>query len=172
MSFGRGKDESDKPVGAFSIGAIGSSAATSSGGVSGSQVEAFLGRGSKVVGTLNFGGPADLDGHVEGEINARERLTIGEGATINAKINGTEIVVKGNVNGDIVATKRLSLKKPARVTGNLSAATLSIEEGVVFEGKCAMAVEPRAGESRPGDSKSSDGKSSDGRPAVATKAAG
>lgn len=102
------------------------------------QLEAFLGKGSKVVGTLTFSGPADIDGFVEGEIVANERLTIGEAAVVNAKISGAEIVVKGTVTGDIVASKRLSLKKPARITGNIMAVNLSIEEGVVFEGKCSM----------------------------------
>lgn len=98
---------------------------------------AFLGQGSKVVGTLNFSGPVELDGYIEGELNA-DKLTIGESAVINAKINGAEIIVKGTVNGDIVATKRLLLQKPAKVVGNITSTNLSIEEGVLFEGQCSM----------------------------------
>ena len=100
--------------------------------------EAFLGKGTKVSGSLSFNGPVELDGIVEGEIVAKETLTIGEGAVINAKIHGTEIVVKGSVTGDIVATKRLSIRKPARVSGNIASPMLSVEEGVHFEGKCSM----------------------------------
>ena len=99
---------------------------------------AFLGQGSKVVGTLNFSGAVELDGYIEGDINA-EKLTIGEAAVINARVTGAEIYVKGSVTGDIVATKRLVLQKPAKVTGNITSTNLSIEEGVVFEGQCAMA---------------------------------
>jgi|GEM_PF-720266 len=156
MSFGKSKDDADRssatpgflsgtspsPTVPYSSG--GSTVGSTGVGVTGApgqpQLEAFLGKGSKVTGSLNFSGPADLDGTVEGEITARERLTIGESAVINAKISGAEIIVKGTVNGDIVASKRLSLKKPARVTGNLTATNLSIEEGVIFEGKCAMAT--------------------------------
>lgn len=102
------------------------------------KLEAFLGEGSKVVGNLNFTGPVELDGYIEGELNSQETLVIGESAVVNAKIRGGEIVVKGTVNGDIVATKRLSLKKPARVVGNITSSTLSIEDGVIFEGSCSM----------------------------------
>ncbi|WKZ57663.1 MAG: polymer-forming cytoskeletal protein [Bdellovibrionota bacterium] len=102
------------------------------------QVEAFLGKGCKVVGNLSFTGPVELDGHIEGEITAKDRLTIGEAAIINAKISGAEIVVRGTVNGDIIASKKLSLRRPAKITGNISSTNLSIEEGVVFEGKCSM----------------------------------
>ncbi len=130
---------------------------TNSGAVSGGQNaapqgrgDAYLGQGSKVVGTLTFTGPVELDGQVEGEVNAKEALTIGKSAVINAKISGSEIVVFGTVNGDINATKRLSLRKPARVTGNLTCGNLSIEEGVVFEGKCTMSSTPSSGgESKP-----------------------
>lgn len=107
-------------------------------GTSSDRVEAFLGRGSKVVGTLTFTGPVELDGYIEGEIIAQDRLVIGEAAVINAKISGSEILVKGTVNGDINASKRLALKKPAKVLGNIQTTNLSIEEGVVFEGKSSM----------------------------------
>lgn len=102
------------------------------------KIEAYLGRGSKVVGTLTFSGPVELDGQVEGEVSAQDKLTIGESAVVTGKIHGIEVLVRGTVNGDIVATKKLSLKKPAKILGNISSANISIEEGVIFEGKCTM----------------------------------
>lgn len=107
-------------------------------GTNGGRVEAFLGEGCKVVGTLHFNGPVEIDGTVEGEIRSQDRLTIGESATINAKIQGSEVLVMGTVNGDITASKKLSLRKPAKVIGNITCSVLSIEEGVVLEGKCSM----------------------------------
>jgi cytoskeletal protein CcmA (bactofilin family) len=109
-------------------------------GASGEKVEAFLGKGSKVVGTLTFSGPVELDGYVEGEIISQDRLTVGESAVINARITGAEVLVKGTVNGDISASKKLSLRRPARIIGNISTASLSIEEGVIFEGKSSMSA--------------------------------
>jgi cytoskeletal protein CcmA (bactofilin family) len=102
------------------------------------KLEAFIGKGSKIVGNLNFTGPVEINGTVEGEIHAQDRITVGESAIVNAKIVGGEVVVLGTVNGDIVASKRLSLKKPAKILGNITSSNLSIEEGVVFEGKCVM----------------------------------
>jgi len=139
MSFLKSGDDSSKPSIPTSGSSVGSTGVANSSANS-VQIEAFLGKGSKVVGNLTFTGPADLDGYVEGEVHSKERLTIGESAVINAKISGAEIIVKGTVTGDIFASKRLSLKKPARVTGNITSANLSIEEGVVFEGKCAMST--------------------------------
>ncbi len=130
MSFGKFKEDEEG----------GSSSTGSSSGAQSPKSDAFLGKGTKVVGSLAFNGAVELDGAVEGEILAKDLLTIGESAIINAKIVGGEIVVRGAVTGDIVATKRLVIKKPARVTGNIASPTLSIEEGVHFEGKCSMSV--------------------------------
>ena len=101
---------------------------------------AFLGQGTKVVGNLSFSGQVELDGNVEGEINAQDKLTIGESAVIKAKVIGVEIIVKGTVHGDIHASKRLSLLRPAKIIGNIVSSNLSIEEGVVFEGQCSMSA--------------------------------
>jgi cytoskeletal protein CcmA (bactofilin family) len=146
MSFGKFRDEKDMPSTPSTV--AGAPTPAFAGGAG--KAEAFLGRGSKVVGTLTFTGPVELDGNIEGEIHSKETLLIGEGAIINAKILGAEIVIKGTVTGDIVATKKLSLRKPARVTGNISSPAISIDEGVHFEGKCSMSANAAA----PGDTKS------------------
>lgn len=134
MSFGKFKDDTKEPERTGPITTL-QTVASSSG-----RPDAFLGKGTKVVGALNFTGSAEIDCQVEGEINAKELLTIAEAAVINGKINGSEIVVRGTVNGDIIASKKLSLRRPARVIGNITSTNLSVEEGVVFEGKCAMAA--------------------------------
>lgn len=137
MSFGKLKGENDdKPSLAATLWPA------SSGGV-----DAFLGKGSRVVGAMNFSGPVELDGDVEGEVHAKDRLTVGESAVVKAKIVGAEIVIRGTVTGDIYASKSLVLKRPARITGNIQSALLSIEEGVIFEGKCSM-VSPGTAQSK------------------------
>ena len=130
MSFGKFKD--DKTTG--SIAPAGNSRAS----VTGAGSDALLGIGSKISGKISFEGAAEISGEVEGEVHAKGRLTVGETARVKARIEGVEIIVKGLVEGDIIASKRLALVKPARVSGNISSASISIEEGVLFEGSCQM----------------------------------
>ena len=145
MSFGKLKDEPERLTPFTNAGGR-------PGVISGGNVDAFLGKGSRVVGTLSFSGPVELDGDVEGEIQAKERLVIGESAMIKAKVTGGEILVKGTITGDITATKTLTLKRPAKILGNINAANLSIEEGVIFEGKCTMgAASSIKGEHKPAE---------------------
>ena len=143
MTFGKsGKDSgSTSPINSTPFVSLADSASSN-------KVEAFLGKGTKVNGVLSFSGPVEIEGEIEGELRAPERLTIGESATVKAKVTGGEIIVKGVVHGDLHASKRLSLRRPAKVYGNIFCSNLSIEEGVVFEGKCDMkgieAVSPKA----------------------------
>jgi len=99
---------------------------------------AFLGKGSRVNGKLQFEGAVRIEGQVEGEITAQDTLTIGETAVVNAQIHGSSIVIHGKVTGDIAARKRLEIRAPGKVFGNISAPSLIIHEGVVFEGQCTM----------------------------------
>lgn len=105
---------------------------------------AFLGKGAKLVGKISLDGPARIEGQIEGEIEAKDTLTIGEDAVVKAKITGTTIIVHGQVIGDIAARTRLELKNPGRIQGNVTTATLVIQEGTTFEGHCAMGGDARA----------------------------
>lgn len=118
--------------------------APSSGGA-----KAYLGKGSRITGKLSFDGPAQIDGQVDGEIQAQDTLTIGEGAVVNATISGASVVIHGRVTGDVTARKRLEIRAPGALIGNIATPSLVIHEGVVFEGQCSMnSAEARADRSK------------------------
>jgi cytoskeletal protein CcmA (bactofilin family) len=102
---------------------------------------AYLDKGSKVSGKLFFDGPARIDGQVDGEIHAKDIITIGESAVVTAQIKASQVIVAGKVSGDIVAGQRIEIRPSAKVLGNLTSPVLVIHEGALFEGHCAMQVE-------------------------------
>ena len=102
---------------------------------------AYLDRGSKISGKISFEGPARIDGEVDGEINAKDSLTIGESAVITAHIRAASVSVAGKVSGDIVASQRIDIRPSAKVSGNITAPVLSVLEGALFEGHCSMQPE-------------------------------
>jgi len=106
-----------------------------------SEMRAYLDSRTKINGKLNFEGPVQIDGHVEGEIVAPEHLVIGEGAQVTAKIKAGSVVVAGAVNGEIIATDRIEIRASARMSGNLAAPRVMMHEGALFEGHCTMKVE-------------------------------
>ena len=132
MSFDNDKNTGKKDL---SLGVISTNTA---GTNTTAKPDVFLGKGSKIVGSLKFSGTVEIQGEVEGEIHSDGKLILGEGAQIKALVHGAEVVVRGNVFGDIFASKKLKLEKPAVIKGNLKCALLSIDEGVSIEGKISM----------------------------------
>jgi cytoskeletal protein CcmA (bactofilin family) len=102
---------------------------------------AYLDSGAKISGKLSFEGPTRIDGQVDGEIYAKDSLTIGESAVVTAQIKAASIVVAGKISGDISATSRIEIRPSAKVIGNLVAPVLVVHEGATFEGHCSMSPE-------------------------------
>jgi cytoskeletal protein CcmA (bactofilin family) len=106
-----------------------------------SDQRAYLDSGSKISGKLSFDGPIRIDGNVDGEINAKDNLTIGESAVVTAQIKAASIIVAGKVSGDIIAAQRIEIRPSAKVLGNLTSPVLVVHEGALFEGHCSMQPE-------------------------------
>ena len=105
------------------------------------ESHAYLDSGSKINGKLYFATAAQIDGQIEGEITAKDSVTLGQTAVITAQISAASVIVAGRVNGDITATQRIEIRPSAKVVGNVTAPILIVHEGALFEGHCAMQPE-------------------------------
>src|SRR5579862_245170 len=85
--------------------------------IASANTAAYLDAGSRISGKLHFETPARIDGQVEGEINAKDSLAIGESAVVAAQIKAASVIVAGKVSGDIVAVQRIEIKPSAKVLG-------------------------------------------------------
>jgi cytoskeletal protein CcmA (bactofilin family) len=80
-----------------------------------------------------------LDGEVGGNIDCAETFEIGESGVLNADaVAGNQMIVAGQVNGGIRCGGKLHLKSTARITGDIRARALVVEEGAVYNGTCSM----------------------------------
>jgi cytoskeletal protein CcmA (bactofilin family) len=103
------------------------------------SVIAFVGRGVEFKGVITYDGTVRIDGQLDGEIHTEGTLLVGEEAVITAKISAGTIVSKGKITGDIVAKEKIRLLSPAILNGSAKTPTLSMEEGVLFNGNIEMA---------------------------------
>jgi len=99
---------------------------------------AYIDQGSKISGKLEFAGPAQIEGQVDGEISAKDSLMIGESAVVTAQIKASSIIVAGKVSGEIIASERIEIRPSAKVSGNLTTPRLVVHDGAIFEGNCVM----------------------------------
>ena len=77
-----------------------------------------------------------VSGRVDGSIAALgHAVTINAGAELLADIQARAVVVSGHVFGTICADERIELGPTAKVEGEITAPTLQVKDGAMFEGK-------------------------------------
>lgn len=101
----------------------------------GSSAKNTLNSDVEIKGHLKFSGELTFEGKLEGEVQTDGLLNVGESAVINGNVNAENVVVRGKINGNLVAKEKIDLKAKAEIFGDIRAAKLVMEEGVVFVGK-------------------------------------
>ena len=95
--------------------------------------------GAEFRGSVHLTGPARIDGSIDGEVIAADRLWIGEQASIKARVTAPEIIVDGTLEGALDA-ERVELRPTARVRAEVRTPKLILAEGAVLEGRCSTAA--------------------------------
>lgn len=111
------------------------------------DVSAFVGEGVEFKGVISYEGTVRIDGQLDGEIHTNGVLLVGRGAVITAKVEAGTIICQGRIIGDIVAREKIQLMSPAVLDGSVRTPSLSMEEGVLFNGTCEMGPQQRRPES-------------------------
>ena len=97
---------------------------------------AIIGKSGQIRGELNGSEDLMVDGVVEGTIILNEsRLTVGQNAKVSANVSARDVVVIGSLQGDVRASGKVELRQGGTLTGDITAARLSIEENSNFKGK-------------------------------------
>lgn len=97
-----------------------------------------IGVGTSVRGTMMVSGTLRIEGEFEGDILSCERLEIGEHGIMRSDIEVKNAVIHGRVHGNIRALGTIEMKAGARVEGDVTAASVIMEPGVFFTGRCTM----------------------------------
>ncbi|HTB85119.1 MAG TPA: polymer-forming cytoskeletal protein [Candidatus Sulfotelmatobacter sp.] len=89
----------------------------------------------EIKGSLKFSGELNFDGKLDGDIQGEGTLTLGDNTVINGNLAAQSVVVRGKVTGNINAKDKIEIKTKAELFGDIRAAKLVVEEGVIFVGK-------------------------------------
>jgi cytoskeletal protein CcmA (bactofilin family) len=97
----------------------------------------FIGDVVKFSGEVTFKSSLRIDGNFAGQVNSDNgTLTVSVGAKLShAVINVAVAKINGTVEGEVTA-REIVLGRTANVTGTVSARSLVIEEGALFNGRC------------------------------------
>ena len=102
-------------------------------------VTGIIERGCEFEGKLCFQGTVRIGGTFRGEIFTSDTLIVGEGARIYGDIEAGTVIISGEVNGTVRAKHRVEIHSPAIFRGDILTPSLSVAEGVIFEGSSKMA---------------------------------
>ena len=102
------------------------------------EIKAFLGPGSHFEGKMAFDEIVRLDGAFRGEITSRDTLIVGETADIQAQVLVGTLIVSGKIRGNIKAVSRVEMRAPAQIDGDVETPSLTVEEGVIWNGQLTM----------------------------------
>ena len=107
--------------------------------------QACIGKGLVVHGEITGSESLFIDGKVEGSVNLPgSRVTVGLNGMVEASISAREIVVMGKIRGNVSATDRVDIRAEGALTGDVTAARVSIEDGAFFKGGIDIRkVEPK-----------------------------
>jgi cytoskeletal protein CcmA (bactofilin family) len=97
--------------------------------------QATIGKGLFIKGEITGSESLFIDGKIEGSINLPgNRVTVGRNGQVASTITAREIVILGKVRGNVTASDRVDIRAEGALTGDVTAARISIEDGAFFKG--------------------------------------
>ena len=100
--------------------------------------ETVLGPGADLKGDLSVKGPVHIHGRVVGDVHCEDHLVVTKDGQVRGNLSARMISISGNVHGIVEAVERLELLATANLVGEISAPSLTIAEGAIFEGAIRM----------------------------------
>ena len=91
-----------------------------------------------IKGDIISDGNFRIDGTLEGNINTKGKVVVGEKGLIQGEVVCQNADVEGTIKGKLHVVQLLALKSTANIHGDILVDKLSIEPGANFTGTCKM----------------------------------
>ena len=104
------------------------------------ETTALIGRSIHIKGEVSAQEPLTISGHVVGTIDVTGHpLVVTDSGQIAADIIAHTIVIDGSVKGKLCADGRIVVRRTATFAGDLSAPTVSVDDGASLKGRFEIA---------------------------------
>lgn len=98
----------------------------------------IIGQGTKIVGDIETNGDLRVDGIIEGNIQSKGKIVLGQSGVIKGTIKCGSAEISGQFDGKMDVVELLSLRSTSVFKGEMTINKLSIEPGATFNGTCNM----------------------------------
>ena len=97
-----------------------------------------LAQGTFIKGDIKAEEDVRIDGKIEGLIDCAGKVVIGPHAVITGDVRCANMDLIGTIVGTIAVQETFSMRNTGVFTGELTAGSLEIEPGAIFNGTCKM----------------------------------
>ncbi len=94
--------------------------------------------GSKITGTIVADGDFRIDGTVEGEIECKGKVIIGQQGFMKGTIQCVNAEIFGTFDGKLEIRETLAVRETANITGDIKTKILLVEPNAIINGTCSM----------------------------------
>jgi cytoskeletal protein CcmA (bactofilin family) len=100
----------------------------------------LLAKGVVLKGEIHVEGTVRIDGRLDGEIQTKGHVIIGEDGLVQGMITAGTVVSSGRIKAKVTANERVQLLKTATLIGEVLTPIFIMEEGAKFQGTTDMGV--------------------------------
>jgi cytoskeletal protein CcmA (bactofilin family) len=100
----------------------------------------LLAKGVLLKGEIHVEGTVRIDGRLEGEIQTKGQVIIGEDGLVQGTIMAGTVISSGRIKATVTAIERVQLMKTATLIGEVHTPVLIMEEGAKIQGVADMGV--------------------------------
>jgi len=97
-----------------------------------------IGEGSIFDGRFYVNGSILIEGKFQGDIKTDDQLVVGPTGKVKTDIVARRVTIAGTLIGNIIASEEVNLLHTGKVLGNISTPLLTVEPGVLTEGKVTI----------------------------------
>jgi cytoskeletal protein CcmA (bactofilin family) len=101
-------------------------------------IENIVGRSCVIRGDLAAEGAFRIDGTIEGSVESRGAVVIGESGCVRGDVSAADVVVAGAIEGHVRCSGHLEILAKGRIEGDIDADSVRVETGGVFRGTSRM----------------------------------
>jgi cytoskeletal protein CcmA (bactofilin family) len=100
----------------------------------------LLAKGVVLKGEIHVEGTVRIDGRLDGDIQTKGHVIIGEDGLVQGTITAGTVISSGRIKAKVMADERVQLMKTATLIGEVLTPVLIIEEGAKLQGVMDMGV--------------------------------
>lgn len=100
----------------------------------------LISAGTVLTGNVKSENDLRIDGTIRGNVSSEAKVVVGPAGFVEGDIEGVQADISGRLVGNVVAKESVQLRNTSHVQGNITAPSLQIDAGAVFNGQSQMGV--------------------------------